>query len=126
MIGFLVRMCISALGLWIAAETIPSIEIASTRTLVAAAFWLGIVNAVVRPILIILTLPITLVTLGIFLLVVNGATFAIVAWLLDGFVIGGWPSAIGGALIVSLTGWVASWTIGPSGRYEVMVIDRQD
>jgi len=122
--GFLARMLISALGLWLAAQTVPSIQFASTGSLIAAAFWLGIVNAVVRPILVILTFPITVVTLGLFLLFINAAMLNLVAWLLEGFTIGGWGSALLGALILSLTSWIASWTIGSNGRYELLVIER--
>ena len=76
---------------------------------------LGIVNGFVRPLAIILTFPITLVTLGLFLLVVNAGMLSLVAWVLPGFFVAGFWSAFWGALIVSLTGWVGSWFIGPRG-----------
>ena len=90
-----------------------------------AALLLGIVNAVIRPIVILLTLPITIVTLGIFLLVVNAAMFGLVASLLDSFQVAGLFSAVFGSVIVSLTGGLASWYIGPDGRYEVIIIERR-
>ena len=120
--GLLVRLLISAAGLWLAAEVVPSIEFRGLGTLLLAAVLLGIVNAVVRPVLVVLTFPITLVTLGLFLLVVNAAMLGLVAWLLDGFSVGGFWPALGGSLIVSLTSWVASWYIGPKGRVEIMVV----
>ena len=71
------------------------------------------------------TFPITILTLGLFLLVVNAAMLGLVAWMLDGFVLGGFGPALLGAIIVSLTGWVGSWFIGPRGRVEVMVVRGQ-
>jgi len=122
--GLLIRMLISAMGLWIASELVPGMEITGMGTLVAAAFLLGIVNAVVRPLIVILTFPITIVTLGLFLLVINAAMLGLVAWLLDGFMLSGFFSAIAGSLVVSATGWFASWYIGPRGRFEILIIRR--
>jgi putative membrane protein len=90
-----------------------------------AALLLGLVNAFVRPIAVVLTLPITVVTLGLFLWVVNAGMLGLVAWLLDGFRIAGLGSAMLGSLIVGLTSWVASWYVGPRGRVEVMVVRRR-
>ena len=122
--GFLIRMFISAMGLWIASELVPGMEITGMGTLMAAAFLLGIVNAVVRPLIVILTFPITIVTLGLFLLVINAAMLGLVAWLLDGFMLSGFFSAIAGSLVVSATGWFASWYIGPRGRFEILIMRR--
>ncbi len=118
--GFVIRAAIVAIGLWIASSIIPGVEIRSGGGLVAAAVLLACVNAVVRPILIILTLPITLLTLGLFLLVINGLMVELVSWLLPSFFVGGlWP-AIGTALIVSVTGWLVNGFIGPRGQIEVI------
>ena len=122
MLGFLVRLTISALGLWLAQAIVPGIEITGTGTLVAAALLLGIVNALVRPLIILLTLPLTIVTLGLFLFLVNAAMFGLVAALLDGFHVSGFGAALLGSIVVGLTGWVASWYIGPRGRVEVLVV----
>jgi putative membrane protein len=124
MVGFLVRLAIAALGLWIAQKIVPGIEIEGTGTLVAAALLLGVVNALVRPLAILLTLPITVLTLGLFLLVVNAAMFGLVAALLDGFRVSGFGAALLGSIVVGLTGWVASWYVGPRGRVEVLVVRR--
>ena len=121
MIGFLLRLCVVALGLWLASELVPGIEVRGLWTLLGAALLLGIVNAVVRPLLVILTLPITLLTLGLFLLVINAAMLGLVAWMFDGFAIAGFWPAVFGSIVVSLTGWLASWFIGPRGRIEVIV-----
>jgi putative membrane protein len=101
---------------------VPGVEITGNATLVWAALLLGLVNAFVRPLAIVLTLPITLVTLGLFLWVVNAAMFGLVAWLLDDFRVSGLGPALLGSLVVGFTGWLASWYVGPRGRVEVMVV----
>jgi len=118
--GFLVRLLITALGLWIADQLLPGIVFTSTGALIVSALLLGVVNAVIRPILLILTLPLTVLTLGLFILVVNGISLALVAWLVPGFQIAGLASATLGAIIVGLTSWVASAFVGGSGRIERM------
>jgi len=123
--GFVLRLLIAALGLWLAAKLVPGVQFDGAWPLAGAAFLLGIVNAVVRPIVILLTLPVTIVTLGLFLWVVNAAMLGIVATLLDGFHLAGFGSALLAAMIVSVTGWIASWWVGPTGRVEVMVVQAQ-
>lgn len=112
------------LGLFLASRIIPGVSIEGTGSFILAAFLLGIVNALVRPVAFLLTLPLTIVTLGLFLFVLNAAMFGLVAAFLDNFVVSGFWAAIFGAIIVSLTSTVASWFIGPDGRYEVLVIRR--
>jgi len=124
MTGFLLRALISALGLWLASELVAGIDVNGIGTLIAAAVLLGIVNAVVRPVLFLLTLPITVITLGLFLFVLNAAMLGLVALLLPGFYIDGFWSAVLGAIIVSIVGWVASWFIGPRGRVEIVRMSR--
>ncbi len=126
MTGFLIRMLISIVGLWIAAETSEGIYFEGSGALLLAAFLLGLVNAVIRPVAVLLTLPFTLLSFGLFLLVVNGFMLEIVAWLMPGFELRSFGSAVWGALILTLTGWAASWWIGPHGRFEVMVVERGD
>jgi len=120
--GFLVRLIIVALGLWLASELVPGIHVSGVGTLLGAAFLLGIVNAVVRPVVMLLTLPFTVLTLGFFLLVINAAMLGLVAALFDNFVISGFWAAFFGSIVVSITGWLASWFIGPRGRVEVIVV----
>jgi putative membrane protein len=124
--GFFLRLLITALGLWLADALLDGVTITGTFTLLLAALLLGVVNAVVRPLVLVLTLPITLLTLGLFLLVVNAAMLGLVAGLLPGFRIAGIWAAIGAWLIVSVTGWLAAQFIGPRGRYEVLVVHRTD
>jgi putative membrane protein len=124
MTGFLLRWLISALGLWLAQALVAGVEIRGAGTLLVAALLLGFVNAVVRPVVVVLTLPFTVLTLGLFLWVINAMMLTLVAALLDGFTLRGFGSAMLGALVISVTGWIASWYVGPSGRFEVMVIRR--
>jgi putative membrane protein len=122
MTGFVLRALISAIGLWIATYWVSGIRIDDATTLILAGALLGIINAIVRPIAILLTLPITILSLGFFLLVVNAGMVALVAAILPGFHIpGGFWSAFGTALIVWITGWVGSWLIGSRGKIDVYV-----
>ncbi len=123
--GFLLRLAISAIGLWLATVIVEGVQIDSPWTLIFAAIWLGIVNALVRPVVLLLTLPFTLLTLGLFILVVNAAMFGLVAALLGGFHLSGFWAALFGALVVSITSWIGSSFIGPRGRYEVIVVNRR-
>ena len=118
--GFLLRLLITALGLWVADQLLPGITITGTGSLIVSALLLGIVNAVIRPVILILTLPLTVVTLGFFVLIVNGISLGIAAWLVPGFQIAGLWSATLGAILVGLTSWAASAFIGGSGKIERM------
>ncbi len=109
--GFVVRAVFAALGLWVATLLVSGIHINGTLTLVLSALLLGVANAVVKPVLILLTLPATVLSLGLFLLVINGAVLALVAWMLPGFTIAGFGSAVLGAMIVSFTGIIGSLVI---------------
>lgn len=124
MIGFLLRVLIVAIGLWVASKIVPGVTIDDAGTLLIAALLLGVVNAFVRPVVVILTLPLTILTLGLFLLVINAAMVSLVAWLLDGMVVAGFWSALFGAIVVSVTGWIASGFIGDQGRVEKMPATR--
>ena len=124
MMGFLIRFAITALGLWLAEQWVPSLVFSSPESLLAAALLLGVVNAIVRPLLILLTLPITVLSLGLFLWVINAGMLEIVAWLLEGFSIGSFGAALWGSAIVSVTSAIASLTIGSGGRVQVLTIDR--
>ncbi len=122
MIGFVLRALITAIGLWVATRWVSGIRIDDAATLILAGVLLGVVNAVVRPIAVVLTFPITIVTLGFFLLVVNTAMVALVAAILPGFHIwGGFWSAFLTALIVGITSWLGSWLIGSKGKIDVYV-----
>jgi putative membrane protein len=120
MTGFILRGLIAALGLWAASEMFDGIVINSAMTLIIAGLLLGVVNAIVRPIALVLSLPALLLTVGLFLLVINAAMLGLVALLLPGFKIYGFWTAVGGAIVVSLVSWIASWFIGSRGRVEII------
>jgi len=111
-------------GLYLASAIIPGVQIVGLGSFIIAAVLLGLVNAFVRPVAFLLTLPLTIVTLGLFLFVLNAAMFGLVAAMLDNFSVAGLGSAILGSIVVSITSTIASWYIGPDGRYEVFVIRR--
>jgi len=85
MVKFILRSLVVAVGFWLAAHFVPGVHIHGWKTLLAAAVLLGIANGLVRPILTLLTLPITILTLGLFLLVVNGLMVLLVGWVLHQF-----------------------------------------
>ncbi len=116
--GFLLRLLITALGLWAASAIVHGIVFSGFGTLIIAALLLGIVNAVIRPLILILTLPLTLLTLGLFILIVNGISLALVAALVPGFSVSGLWAATLGAIVVSLTSWLGSAFVGSTGRIE--------
>ena len=120
--GIVLRMLIIMLGLYLASTLVPGVSISGGWTLIFAAILLSLVNAVIRPLAWLLTLPITIVTLGLFILVLNAAMFALVAAALDEFSVTGFWPALFGALIVSITSTIASWYIGPEGKIEVIVV----
>ena len=120
MIGFIFRAVIAAVGLWIATRWVPGIQIDTPTTLVLAGVLLGVVNAIVRPIAIILTLPFTLLTLGLFLLVVNAGMLGLVALLLPGFRMAGFGAAFLASIIVAVTGWIGSALFGSQAKIEVI------
>ena len=124
MIGFLLRAAVAALALWVADELFAGIQFDSAAQLLVAALVLGIVNGLVRPLAFLLTLPLTIVTLGLFLLVLNAAMLGLVALLVPGMHLAGFWTAVGGSLVVSLVSWIASSLIGSRGRVEVIASRR--
>ena len=125
MTGFVLRTCATGIGLWLAAALVPGITVEGLGTLVLAALILGLINGLIRPAVIFFTLPITIVTFGLFLLVINAALFGLTAALLEGFEVAGFFAALFGWIIVSLVSALASWYIGPQGRYQVLIVERR-
>src|SRR5947209_18922262 len=116
--GFIFRLVITGLGLWTAETIVPGVRLDGWGNLVIAAPLLGIVNAFIRTLILILTLPLTVLTLGLFILVVNGISVALVAWLMPGFSLSGLGAAILASMVVGLTSWLGSAFVGGSGRIE--------
>lgn len=125
MLGFWTRLLITAAGLWLASALVSGIQMSGVLSLLLAALVLGFVNAIIRPIVIIFTLPLTIVTLGIFLLVINAGMLGFSALFVPGFTIEGFWAAAFGSIIVSITGALASWYIGPNGKIEILIIKRR-
>ena len=108
MIRLAVVWLINALALIAVAYLMPSISVSSFGTALAAALVLGLVNAVVRPVLVLLTLPVTILTLGLFIFVLNGLLFWGVASLLEGFHVAGFWAGVFGAVLFSVVSWALS------------------
>ena len=119
--GFLIRLCLNAVALLIVSTVIPGIQVKGVLPALSAAFFLGLVNAVVRPILLILTLPLTIVTLGLFIPVINAFLLKLVSLMIQGFEVHGFWSAVFGALLLSLVSGLLSLFINDRGRVEVVV-----
>lgn len=113
---FIVRALFAALGLWLAARFVPGVRVRSAETLVMAALLLGLVNAFLRPVLVVLTFPLTLVTLGLFLLVLNALMILLVAGLLPGFEVHGLVAGILAAIVTGLTSWVGAMIVSDADR----------
>ena len=123
--GIFIRTLITMLGLFLASRLIAGVWIEGMGSFILAALLLGLANAFIRPLMFFLTLPLTIVTMGLFIFVLNAAMFGLVAAMLDNFQVSGFWSALFGAIIVSITSTVASWYIGPDGRFEVFVVRRR-
>lgn len=102
MLAFVARTAITAVALWVAVSIVPGLEARETKTLVLAAIVLGIVNAIVRPVALFLSIPLTILTFGLFILVVNAAMLGLVSWLVPGFGVSGFWAAVFGAVVVSI------------------------
>ncbi|THD59508.1 phage holin family protein [Phenylobacterium sp.] len=112
----IVRMIFGALGLWIAAKLVPGIHVSSMTALILAAALLGIVNALVRPIVFILTLPLTIITLGLFLLVVNAAMIGLVSLFVPGFAVHGLIPGIMAAIVTGVVSWIGGMILRDDRR----------
>jgi putative membrane protein len=121
MMGFLIRAVIVALGLWLATAWVQGVSIDTPATLLLAGILLGVVNSIVRPVAILLTLPMTIFTLGLFLLVINAGMVALVAWMLPGMHVNGFWAAFWTSILVSLVSMIGSWFVGGKGKVEVFV-----
>jgi putative membrane protein len=122
--GFLIRVLVNALAIWLATEIVPGIEARSVTAVVAAALVLGLINAIVRPVLLVLTLPLTLVTLGLFLFVLNAVCLWLTSAVVPGFDVRGFWPAFWGALVVSALSWVVNGFVSDRGRL-VVITERE-
>lgn len=101
--GFLIKILVLALAVWVAAYVLPGVHLENdAKTIIIVALVLALLNAIVKPILIILTIPVTIITLGLFLLVINTLMVVWTSNLVDGFKVDGWLTAFFFSLIVSV------------------------
>jgi len=117
MFGFFLRWSINLLAMVIAGSIIPGIGIQSIEMGIIAAGIFGVVNAVIRPVVLILTLPINLLTLGLFTLVINAAMLKLVSDVVPGFTIESFRAAFFGALLISLISWLVNIFVGGDGTF---------
>lgn len=102
MLGLVLKLIVNAAALFAVVRIVPGISVAGTGNLLLSALVLGLLNAVLRPIISFFSLPVTILTLGLFTFVVNGIVFALAAWIVPGFSVAGFGSAVLGALIFSI------------------------
>ena len=103
---FLVRLLLNAIAILVAAWLVPGVELSGTGAALAAGAVLGLVNVSIRPVLLVLTLPFTLITLGLFIFVVNAICVGLTAAVIPGFSIATYWAAFLGALVVSVVSWI--------------------
>jgi putative membrane protein len=113
---FLVRLLLNAIAILAAAWLIPGVELSGTGAALAAGAVLGLVNVSIRPVLLILTLPFTLITLGLFIFVVNAICVGLTAAVIPGFSIATYWSAFLGALVVSVVSWILNGLLPATDR----------
>ena len=103
---FLLRLLLNGVAVFLAANFVPGIGVSGPGAALIAGVLLGFVNAIVRPVLLLLTFPFTLITLGLFIFVVNAICLALVAWLVPGFTLSGFVAALVGAIVISIVSWL--------------------
>lgn len=118
--GFLLRLVVNAAALWVAAQLVPGIVVTGLTPLLLAALVLGLINAIVRPVLVILTLPLTLVTLGLFIFVLNAFCLWLTSRIVPGFDVQTFGAALLGALVVSIVSWALTAFVSDAGRWRRM------
>lgn len=116
--GFLLRTLITATAIWVATRLVAGIEVTGLGTLVIAALVLGVINAVVRPVLVFFTFPLTLLTLGLFLLVLNAFCLWLTSVVVPGFLVRGFWSAILGSILISIVSWILNTFLSDTGHWQ--------
>src|SRR4051812_13054446 len=123
--GFVLRLIVNAAALWVAAQVVPGIVVTGLTPLLLAALVLGLINAIVRPVLLVLTLPLTLITLGLFIFVLNAFCLWLTSRIVSGFVVQTFASALLGALVVSIVSWLLTAFVSDTGRWRRMETPRR-
>lgn len=123
--GFLLRWLLNAFALWITSSLLSGIQVAGMKPLLIAALVLGVLNAILRPILLILTIPFLLLSLGLFVFVLNGFLLLLTSSLVSGFYVSGFWSAFFGALLLSFVSFVLNLFLSDRGRIEYVHVERR-
>jgi putative membrane protein len=110
-VALLLRWLLNAVALWVTDWLLAGIEVQGLVALLIAALVIGLINAIIRPILLVLTIPITVLTLGLFLFILNAALFYLAAWVVPGFVIAGFGWALLGSLVMAVVGFILSFVV---------------
>jgi putative membrane protein len=105
---FIARMLLNAVAIMVAASFVPGVQLFGWPPAIFGGILLGFINALIRPVLLLLTLPFTLLTLGLFIFIVNAICFALTAALVPGFDLSGFSAAFFGALVVSIVSWIVN------------------
>ncbi len=121
MMGLLIRFVVTGIAVFLATAIVPGIEVQSASAGVAAVIALALLNAVVRPFLYLLSLPFIILTLGLFMVIINALLLQLVSFLVNGFVVQGfWPSVAGAVLISVVSGILNLW-ISERGHVEIVI-----
>ncbi len=123
--GLVIRWALNAFALWLVDQLVAGIHIDGAAPLFFAALVLGVLNAILRPLLFVVTLPINLLTLGLFTLIINGAMLRLAAAAVRGFTIEGFGSAVLGAVLLSVISFCINLFVADSGRIQYIYIDRR-
>ena len=116
---FLLKFLVTTASMLVVVKVLPWAEVSDPAALVVAALLLGIFNSLLRPILIILTLPINIISLGLFIFVINGLVLYLVSYLVPGFEIRNFGSAVLASILISIVSGVINWLIKDSGKKRI-------
>ncbi len=122
--GLVVRWFVTAFGLWLISQLISGIEIQGVGSVFVAALVLGVLNAFLRPLVLFITFPINLLTLGLFTFVINGFMLWLTSGVVRGFAVHGFWSAVVGALLLGLVSFALNVFVSDSGRIEYIYVER--
>ncbi|MGN7472272.1 phage holin family protein [Brevibacillus sp. SAFN-007a] len=116
MIRWIIKLLLNGAALLLISKWFASIHVANFTVALWAILILGVVNTLIRPILMFFTLPLTILTMGLFWFIINAVTFALTAYFIDGFEVGPWPDNIGtvivAAALMSILGWLIEMVVG--------------
>ena len=119
--GLLVRFSITAIAVFLASQIVPGIEVHNVSAAIAAAIVLAFLNALIRPLLYLFSMPLILMTLGLFMVVINALLLHVAAWLVKGFEVTGFWPAFWGALLISVVSSILNLWVSAQGRIEMVV-----